>query len=359
MDPLVLALAVCAIALLLIILVLLARRAHDMGDVEDAWRGVSEHMAETRLELRTLSERVLQLERSQNQVHVGLTGLDRTLAQADVVSRSLVETTGVMRQELAAAKSDLAAIQAQAKARQDLEAQTATSIRRLEAILAGTQSKGAAGENVLESVFARLPPEWQVRNFKVNGKVVEFGLRLPNNRVLPIDSKWPATDLLEQFAACEDPAQQQQIKKQVERAVLAKANEVRKYVDPNLTVDFGLAAVPDAVYDLCGGIQADLFQMNVALIGHSMFIPYLLLVFHTTLKSMSEVDVAPLLAYVSSAQESVAALQKELDGRFSQALTMLTNSRGDMSVQLSRLSAGLSGLQASAPAYLPPDAADL
>ncbi len=351
MDPLVLALAAAPTLLLLIVLILLTRRSRDMDDVEDAWREASEHLTQARLELRGLGERVLQLEDSQTRVQGGLVGLDRTLAQADVLSRSLVEATAGIRQELAAAKNDLTAIQAQATARQQLEAQTATSIRRLEAILAGTQSKGVAGENVLEAVFGRLPPEWQVRNFKVGGKVVEFGLRLPNNLVLPIDSKWPATDLLERFAACEDPEEQQRLKRQVERTVLGKASEVRKYLDPSLTVDFGVAAVPDAVYDLCAGIQADLFRMNVVLVSYGMFVPYLLLVFHTTLKNAAEVDVSRLLSYVGSAQESVAAIQRELEGRFAGALTMLNNSRSDMSAHLSRLSAGLSGLQTSAPGY--------
>ena len=51
------------------------------------------------------------------------------------------------------------------------------AIRRLETVIAGTQSKGAAGENILDVVFSKLPAEWQVRNFPVGNKSVEFGLR--------------------------------------------------------------------------------------------------------------------------------------------------------------------------------------
>ena len=85
------------------------------------------------------------------------------------------------------------------------------SIRRLEAIIAGTQSKGLAGENILEMVFAKRPAEWQVRNFRVGGRPVEFGLRLLNNLILPIDSKWAATNLLEQFVAAESISAQQEL----------------------------------------------------------------------------------------------------------------------------------------------------
>jgi len=108
-----------------------------------------------------------------------------------------------------------------------------------------------------------LPIEWQVRNFNVNGKTVEFGLRLPNNLVLPIDSKWPATHLLEQFAAAHDPEEQKRLKGEIEKSILQKAKEVGKYVDPDLTMPFGIAAVPDSVFDLSSGVLADVFNLTL------------------------------------------------------------------------------------------------
>jgi len=197
-------------------------------------------------------------------------------------------------------------------------------------------------------VFANLPQEWQVRNFRVGDKAVEFGLRLPNNLVLPIDSKWPATHLLEQFTASEDPEEQRKLKALIERAVLDKAKEVRKYIDPNVTVNFGIAAVPDAVYDLSTGVQADVFQLNVVLIGYSMFVPYLLLVFQTILKSSQSIDMQRLDAYLRSAEKSLELAQGELEGRFSRAITMLTNSRDELGVLLSKVRSGLTSLQVTA-----------
>ncbi len=264
------------------------------------------------------------------------------------VEQDQASTAVALRQDLSRARENLTELQTHAKARQELELRTAESIRRLEAIIAGSQSKGAAGENLLEIVFAKLPAEWQVRGFRVGDKTVEFGLRLPNNLVLPIDSKWPATNLLEQFAGCDDPTEQQKLKAQIHQTVLDKAKEVKKYIDPNVTVNFAIAAVPDAVYDLCGGIQAEVFQFNVVLISYSLFIPYLLLVFQSILKTAHNIDLQKLEAYLQSAQESIRILQEELEGRFSKSLTMLNNSRGDMSAQLSKLSGGLTSLQIGA-----------
>ncbi|MAG35444.1 MAG: hypothetical protein CL878_04250 [Dehalococcoidia bacterium] len=242
----------------------------------------------------------------------------------------------------------LAELQAQARARQELERRTSDSIRRLEAVIAGTQTKGAAGENILELVFAQLPPEWQVRDFRVGNKTVEFGLLLPDGLVLPIDSKWAATPLLEQFAVSEDSTEQQRLKNQLEAAVLSRAREVRKYLDPNWTVNFGVAVVPDAAYDLCAGIQAKLFQTNVVLISYSLFVPYLLLVFQTMLKASRGPDTEKLVVAVQAAQASIQGLQTELEGRFARALTMLTNARTDMSMQLSKAASSLTSLQVSA-----------
>ncbi len=310
---------------------------------------ITQEVGKLSVELRGLLERVSNVEKGQNQVTQGIVSLGTGLTEAKTVTSSLVEATTAIRDELSQAKTNLTELQTHTKARQEIELRTAESIRRLEAVIAGTQTKGAAGENILEVVFAKFPPEWQVRNLRVGAKTVEFGLRLPNNLILPIDSKWPATGLLEEFVACDDPDKQQKLKAEIEAAVLAKAKEVRKYIDPNVTMNFGVAAVPDSVYDLCFGIQVDVLRLNVVLVSYSMFVPYLLLVFQTILKTSQNIDLQKLDAYLKSAQESIKAVQDELEGRFPKAITMLNNSRDEMSAHLSRVAGGLTSLQISAP----------
>jgi hypothetical protein len=56
-------------------------------------------------------------------------------------------------------------------------------------------------------------------------------------------------------------------------------------------VDFGIAVVPDAIYDLCCGIRTDVFKSKVLLVSYSMLIPYLLLVHHTHLKASQNIDL--------------------------------------------------------------------
>ncbi|MDQ2807849.1 MAG: DNA recombination protein RmuC [Chloroflexota bacterium] len=316
-------------------------------DLTSTRNGLIDLQNATQVEVRSLVERVGKVEQNQGTVGQDIHKLDNVLAQASTVTRSLVETAEAIRTDLANARSGIVELQTQAKTRHAVEQQTADSVQRLEAIIAGTRSKGVAGENILESIFAQLPAAWQVRDFRVAGKVVEFGLRLPNSLILPIDSKWPATNLLEQFGSCEDSAEQQKLKAQIADAVVSKAKEVKKYIDPSQTVDFGIAVVPDAVYDLCHGIHAEVFGHHVLLVSYSMFLPYLLLVFQTVGKTSQSLDLKKLDGYLSTIQEHTKALQEQIEGRFSTAITMLNNSREIMRTHISKVSIGLANLESS------------
>jgi DNA recombination protein RmuC len=305
-------------------------------------------MAVLAVVLMGLSKRISIVEQSQNQIGKNINTMRIGLAETDTITKGIKETASVIQTALSRAQEDLVTLQAQAKARQELEFRTAESVRRLEGVIAGIQTKGAAGENIIDIVFAQLPSDWQVRNFRVGDKTVEFGLRLPNNLVLPIDSKWTATNLLDRFLSTDDIGEQQSLKSEIANAVLARAKEVRKYIDPNMTLDFAIAVVPDAIYDLCASAQVEAFRMNVVLISYGLFVPYLLLVFQTVLKTCQSIDLQRLNSYLESVQSNIEALQKELEGRFSRAITMLTNSRGEMSAHLSRIRGGLTSLQMGA-----------
>lgn len=309
--------------------------------------GVLPAIYQTQTEIRALVERVSRVESHQSYTNQSLATVGSNLAQTGTIAKSLAETSEVIRTELSRTQNDLTELRANNSARQDIELKTAESIRRLEAVIAGTHSKGAAGENILDAMFSMLPVEWQVRNFRVNDQPCEFGLRLPNNLVLPIDSKWAATNLLEQFIACESLSDKQRLKGQIENVVLTKAKEVRKYIDPNITVRFGVAAVPDAVYELCSGLLCETFRYNVAIIPYSMFVPYLLLIFHTTLKTSQNIDSEVLEEKLQHALDIIGGLREEVEGRYARALTMLSNARTDMGASLGKLNSEIVALTTS------------
>ena len=93
-----------------------------------------------------------------------------------------------VRREIAAFREALAGMQVREEERRAREDQTWETLHRVASVLAGGQRTGRAGENVLRDALAHLPPSMVVTDFRVNGRVVEFGLVLPDGRRLPIDS---------------------------------------------------------------------------------------------------------------------------------------------------------------------------
>lgn len=231
------------------------------------------------------------------------------------------------------------------KARSEVERQTADSIRRLEMIVAGSSSKGAAGERVVDELFSKLPTEWKVQNFRVANKPVEFALRLPNNLILPIDSKWAATTLLEQFSNSTDPDEQKKLRDQIEGIVINKAKEVKKYIDPSLTLPFGVAVVPDAVYSICPSVNIETAKHNVVVVSYSIFLPYILLIFQTVLTTSRTIDMEKLNAQIQAVEHSLKAIESELENRYAKAVTMLDISRRELKAHIGKASNAVTSIQ--------------
>src|SRR5579859_1296065 len=115
-----------------------------------------------------------------NAMQVELRGTTERIRSMEQNQGTVGQNLNLLHTEIVQARVNLTALQSQAQVRAITDQQVADSVRRLETIIAGTQSKGAAGENILDAVFSKLPAEWQVRDFRVGNKTVEFALRLPN-----------------------------------------------------------------------------------------------------------------------------------------------------------------------------------
>src|SRR5919197_353868 len=123
--------------------------------------------------------------------------------------------------ELHGARQTLEALRIREEDRRAREAEHAEVVRRLSTVLAGGSSKGRAGENVLREHLESLPPGMLTSDFRVNGKVVEYGLLLPDSRRLPVDSKWSALRELEALESRDDPMEREAAYRDVERIVAA------------------------------------------------------------------------------------------------------------------------------------------
>ena len=206
-------------------------------------------------------------------------------------------------------------------------------IRRLSAVLAGGASKGRAGENVLREHLAGLPPAMLSTDLRVGGKVVEFGLILPDGKRLAIDSKWPAVAELEALEGCEDPAERERLARDVERLVTARVREVAQYLDPSITAPVAVAAVPDAVYAVLKRAHADAFAKGVVIVPYSSALAVVLFLYSLVQRFGDTANVQASLAEVSALLDQMGSV---LENKFAKAAMMLTNGSDELRSQLGK-----------------------
>src|SRR6185436_3301700 len=144
----------------------------------------------------------------------------------------VADATQTLRGDIGQAQRALAEVRALEQGRARQMEQAAEALRRVEAVIAGSSSRGAAGENILSRAFAQLPPDLLEVNLACGSKVVEYALRLPGGRVLPIDSKWTSAGALERLETTDDPVERRRLVEHVGRDVRARAREIAKYLDP-------------------------------------------------------------------------------------------------------------------------------
>jgi DNA recombination protein RmuC len=254
-------------------------------------------------------------------------GLRGAVAQATGSLAEVRRASEAHRAAQAEARALLERVHAEAALRAEQEARAFARLERLEAVLAGSRSRGAAGENVLASVLRQLPPELRAHDVRIGGGVVEFAIPLPGGRFLPVDSKWTSVDKLDQLARAQSPAERTALAAAVQRDVEAKVDEVARYLDPERTCMVAVLALPDAVYELCDGAHAEAHRRGVLLVAWSMAVPYVLAVVQVARRLGARVDEAQLGHAVGAALGALDGMSDELEGRFARAVTSLDNSR--------------------------------
>jgi DNA recombination protein RmuC len=269
-------------------------------------------------------------------------------AQLAVGAQSQDAQVGDLKERVAQAHTAFESFRAALLARQQVDDEARQSLRRLEAIIAGSSTRGAAGENILEEAIRHLPADMVHRNAWINGKVVEFALRLPGGKLLPIDSKWTSSQALEALGSPEtEPARRSQLAAQVEKEVEKRVREVSQYIDPSCTTPWAIAAVPDAAFAVCRSAFAEGHKRHVILVGYSMALPYLLALYQLHLQFARSVDMENLQACLMDIDRQVDALEGLLENRLQRAVVMLQNAYGEGRQVSARIRASTHAIQAS------------
>ena len=232
-----------------------------------------------------------------------------------------------LRTGMEGARRALEAIQVRDAERQSGDAEQREVIKRLSTVLAGGAAKGRAGENVLREHLSQLPPGMLTTDFRVGGKVVEFGLLLPDGRRLPIDSKWTALAELEALELAESPGDIEACTRALEKAVTLRAREVAQYLDPAVTAPVAIAAIPDAVYGVLRRAHADAYGKGVVVVPYSHALPIVLFLYSLVQRFGDAADVQASLAEVAGV---LTTIESVLENKLARAVVMLSNGTDEL-----------------------------
>jgi len=228
---------------------------------------------------------------------------------------------------------------------QKRETENFQSLKRLESVIAGSKQKGIAGENILKEALSIFPPEMIETNFKVRGKEVEFGLVLSDKKVMPIDSKWPSTELLEAVTKEEDPVKLERLMHRVQKEVSKRVSEISQYLDPNTTTPWAIGAIPDSMYSLCRDAHHSAYSKNVILVSYSMLLPYLLMFFSLHLQYSSSIDMENLAHYLIDIKRNTEQMGEILENRVERARALLSSASDEYRQILGSLKGSLSSIE--------------
>jgi len=265
---------------------------------------------------------------------IGKNKIDEITSKLEIalkgVETKVVESTGSveksMLKDLAGVRETLVKITSDLETGKKLEKELEESSRRIEAIVVGARARGGAGENILEEALKRFPPQIVERNFKVSGHSVEYALVLADGKRVPIDSKWTTPELIKTLESEGDPAKREAITKQIEQALLDKVKEVTKYIDPSITVPWGIAAVPDSVFAVCRDVHPGAFhKYRVIVMPYSLTIIYLLTLYQLHSQYSQSVDVERLKAHLNEMERDLEKLDNELENKVNRGATMVKN----------------------------------
>ncbi|HWP85656.1 MAG TPA: DNA recombination protein RmuC [Terriglobia bacterium] len=314
-----------------------AAALQDLGGIKSQVESISGHaqsIGGIRAQVEIINSAVQQLEAIKSQIET-LSGTTETIGGI----KSQVEAITQTVQQLGSIRTDLEHVKSR-------EAQLGETINRIANKLIGTRDVGEAGENILAEAFAQFPPGWIETDFKVGGKTVEFALVLPNQKRLPIDSKFPAVLPLERLGEETGAEQRQKIIQEIEAAIYSKAQEAAKYIDPARTIPLAVAAIPDAAYSVCRKAHYQAIGKDVLVISYSMALPLILALYRFQLQFSTSIDQQNLENYLKNIESCLKVMEDQFENRVKEAGTRIGNAYAECTVQIGKIRAALSALRA-------------
>lgn len=124
-------------------------------------------------------------------------------------------------------------------------------VNRLSSMLQKTQQRGVWGEQILEVLLNSLLPNYHGPHTFGDGQKVEQALRLPDGKIVAIDSKF-VLDAFHRLENASGEQEQRQARAELARSLRDRIDETARYIRPaEGTLDFALMFLPaESVYYL-------------------------------------------------------------------------------------------------------------
>ena len=202
----------------------------------------------------------------------------------------------------------------------------------------GSKTKGLAGENIVREILKLFPHNMMVYDFKLGSKVVEFGIKLPDGRILPLDSKVVSPDEILQLQEAADDATKARLVAKLEQAVLRKAKEVSGYISPPITYERAIMAVPDALFDVLQQVIIKAHkEFGVTILPYGMTVQYILLFLDLQRKHATTIDEDRLRTFLEDIGLSLSKIDDILDNKIAKGSVMIGNAYTESKQLISQL----------------------
>lgn len=171
-----------------------------------------------------------------------------------------------------------------------------------------SRGSGSAGERALEKALSLLPEHILKRNLKIAGGVVEFALKLEEDKYIPIDSKFIKPELL-QKETLTSPEERELI-----RSIKERAKEITFYLKDERSVGIGIMTCPDGLFPLLQRrVFEELEKEKILLVPYSLLLPILLFIHFLWHRFHKHIDTTLFADFTGNLEKFLFELERDIE----------------------------------------------
>ena len=214
---------------------------------------------------------------------------------------------------------------------------TLKKITSIERTLAGTKSRGNAGEALLESYLETSIKLGDVKkDLKIGSKNVEFAWKVNEGKYIPIDAKLPDIfSLVDEYDNSDDIDEQKSIGKKVKDRISKEISNVQKYQNQSNTIDCCILAVPSVVLNMSPELLTIGKDSNVYLSSYKYVVIIAHLLSEQYKRFLSEGDIGSEKIKIKQLNQMLDKIFEKSDS-IDKAIKTISNANNDIKVEITK-----------------------